>query len=322
MHRAYQWVAERTGSLDAVMEEYRARAQAQPDSATAQYLYARLKTGREGSAAIEQLAQRYPQEPLILRSAIYNRWRSGDWRGTLQAWESLRSLNPLEAVRLSEAEATALVALGRRGEALDQLKQMFASSDPAQRAELAGLYARVAHDQKGAVPDELIAALEAEKASEPDSKLWGLRAYAGLPMEGAPDWPSLHLMASVGHDPKAALAHAVELRIEEFQAVSDEGWALAYGEAVRTQATDSETVLARAFLLDAASLDVFRRFVRGEAVSIEEAELEPPVRAAARFVRSRNPSLRAEERRQLLEQARQDDWFHGAVSEAMASWAP
>src|SRR5207237_278456 len=75
-------------------EEYRARALAQPGSATAQYLYARLKTGREGSAAIEQLAQRYPQEPLILRSAIYNRWRSGDWHGTLQAWESLRSLSP------------------------------------------------------------------------------------------------------------------------------------------------------------------------------------------------------------------------------------
>jgi hypothetical protein len=322
MHRAYQWVAERTGARDAVLEEYRARAQSQPDSATAQYLYARLKTGHEGIAALEQLAQRYPQEPLVLRSVTYNRWRSGDWRGTIQAWESLRSLSPRDAVRIAEAEATALVALGRRGEALEQLKQLFSSADPSLRTSLAALYARVAHDQKGATPDELIVALEAEKTSESDSRLWGLRAYAGFPTEGAPDWPSLRLMSAVGHDPKVALEQAARLRIEEFQAVSHDGWALAYGEAVRTHATESETVLARAFLLDAASLDVFRRFVLGEAVSIDEAELEPSMRAAARFVRSRNATIRAEERRQLLEQARQDDWFHGTVSEAMASWAP
>ena len=100
------------------------------------------------------------------------------------------------------------------------------------------------------------------------------------------------------------------------------GWALAYGEAVRTRRPEPEQLLAQAHLLEPDSMEVFRRFVRGESVSLDEAELTPEVRAAACFVRSRNPELPAEERRRLVEQARQDDWLHGSVSEAIAAWAP
>jgi hypothetical protein len=75
------------------------------------------------------------------------------------------------------------------------------------------------------------------------------------------------------------------------------------------------------YLLDQATLEVFSRFVRGEAVSLEEADLIPEVRAAACFVRSRNAALPAEERRRLVEQARREDWLQGTVSEAIASWS-
>jgi len=322
LHRVYQWVAERLGQHEALVKEYRERAEAQPDSAAAQYLSVRLQRGREGAAAMEQLAQRFPQEPLILRSIIYNRWRSGDWTGTAKAWESLRGMDAEGAATTAEAEATALVAQGRRAEALAQLKKLFEEADPGGRAEAAEIYARVAHGEKGVTPDELIAALEADSAEEENSKRWDLRGRAGLITEEAPDWPSLRFMSTVGRDPQAAVALAGQLKPQHLRSMTSGGWALAYGEAVRTGATEPEKALAQAYLLDPASLEVFRQFVRGEAVSLEEAELTPEMRAAACLVRSRNANLPAGERKRLVEQARRDDWLHGAVSEALASWAP
>ncbi|WP_224243455.1 hypothetical protein [Hyalangium gracile] len=321
LHRLYQWVAERTGQQEALVEEYRARAEAQPDSATAQYLHARLMPWREGARAMEQLAQRFPTDRYVLRSVTYNRWLAGDWRGTLEAWERLRSLDASDASGLVEAEATALVALGRRGEALALLKKLFEEAGPMNRSRTAELYARVARTEKGVAPDELIAALEGG-GSEEGSKQWLLRSRAELPTQGAPDWPGLRLMSAVGRDPQAVVELAARLESPDLQQLSDAGWALAYGEAVRTGATASEKVLAQAYVVDDASLELFRRFVRGEAVSLQDAELEPELRAAACFVRSRNKALPAEERRRLLEQARKEDWFHGSVSEAIASWAP
>jgi hypothetical protein len=326
LHRVYQWVAERAGQHEALVKEYRARAEAQPESATAQYLYTRLQRGREGVAAMEQLAQRFPQDPLILKSLIYNRWRSGDWKGTAKAWEALRGMDTAGAATTADAEAAALVAQGRRAEALAQLKKLFVEADESGRVEAAEIYARVAHGEKGVTPDELIAALEAESATkeeeEGSSKRWDLRGRAGLLTEDAPDWPTLRFLSTVGRDPQAAMSVARELKPQHLRSIGGGGWALAYGEAVRTGAAEPEKVLALAYLLEPDSLEVFRRFVRGEAVSIEEAELTPEMRAAAYLVRSRNAALPAEERRRLVEQARKDDLIHGTVSEAIASWAP
>ncbi len=322
LHRLYQWVAELTGHWQEVVEEYRSRAQAHPDSAPAQYLHARLLRGREGKAAMEQLVQRFPQEPQILRAVTYNRWLAGDWKGTMQAWEALRSLSASEAAKVAEMEALALVALGKRGEALELLKKVFAEEEPGNRSRTAEVYARIARDAKGVAPDELIAQLEASNSKEQDSRRWDLRSRAGLSIEGAPDLPGFRLMSTVGRDPRAAVTVAAQLKSSDYHLLSSEGWALAYGEAARTGAAEPQNALARAHLLDPVSRELFRRFVRGEAVSLEEADLAPEVRAAACFVRSRNKALPAQERRQLVEQARKDDALHGAVTEAIATWVP
>ena len=188
LHRAYQSVAERAGLHEALVKEYRARAEAQPDSAAAQYLSARLQRGAEGVAAIERLAQRFPREPVILKSLIYNRWRTGNWKGTAQAWETLWGLDSAEAADLAEAEATALVAQGRHAEALAQLKKLFAGRSPGRRTEAAEIYARAAYGAKGVDPEELIAALEADGGKEKE-KRWGSEDARGSCHEGAPDMP-------------------------------------------------------------------------------------------------------------------------------------
>lgn len=337
LQRMYQWVGERAGSQGPLLEEYRAQAQAQPDSATAQYLYARLLSGKQGSAAMEQLAQRFPQDLAVLRAVVYSRWRSSDWPGTMKAWESLRSLKAEDAATIIEAEATALVAMGRRGAALELLKKTFAQAGAQDRDDIAELYARIARLEKSVAPDELIAALEAEGQKLRDSnkedsnqedsnkegvKFWALRARAGLPTEGAPNTrPGMLLMAAVSRDPRTALEQAARLPTADLPLLTDASWALAYGEAVRTGATATQQILEQAYLLDAASLELFRRFVRGEAVSLDESDLLPEMRAAACFVRSRNAALPTEERRHMVEQARREDWLRGTVSEAMASWS-
>ncbi|MBN1203506.1 MAG: hypothetical protein JXB05_01095 [Myxococcaceae bacterium] len=322
IHRMLQWVAEQAGQREPLLGEYRARAEAQPDSAPAQYLYARLQRGREGLAALEQLAQRFPKEPYILRAVIYNRWMSGDWQGTVKAWEALRSQDAAAVLDVTEAEVTALVALGRRGEALRLLEQLFATAQGRDRHELAELYARVARAEKGATPDTLITAVEAASQLGEGEKLWSLRARAELPIEGAPDAPSTRFMSLLGRDPQAAIQEAARLKTPDLLYVGSADWALAYGEAVRTGVATTEQILGRARRLDPTSLEVFRRFVRGEAISLEGAELTPEVRAAACFVRSRNATLPAQERKKLVEQARREDWFQGTISEAIASWAP
>jgi tetratricopeptide (TPR) repeat protein len=322
LHRLLQWAAEQAGQLEPLRSEYRARAEAQPDSATAQYLYARLQRGHAGAAAMEQLAQRFPKESRVLRAVIYSRWKSGDWQGTLKAWEVLRSQDASAVLEMTEAEVTALVALGRRGEALSLLEQLFPSAQGRARFDIAELYARIARAEKGATPDTLITAVEATSQLQEGEKLWSMRARADLPIEGAPDAPGFRFVSLVGKDPQAAIAAAARLKNPDLLWMGSADWALAYGEAVRTGEEPTEKVLGRARRLDPTSMEVFRRFVRGEQVSLEEAELTPELRAAACFVRSRNAALPREERRKLVEQARRDDWFQGKVSEAIASWAP
>lgn len=320
LHRAYQSVAERAGLREALVKEYRERAEAQPDSATAQYLFVRLQRGAQGAAAIEQLAQRFPREPPILKSLIYSRWRTGDWKGTAQAWETLKGLSSAEAADLAEAETTALLAQGRRAEALAQLKTLFQSASPDVRAEAAEVYARAAHGAKGVDPEELIAELEAEGGQDAD-KRWELRGRAGLLLEDVPDMPHLRFMSTVGRDPQEAMTLASQMKPAQMFLVGRASWALAYGEAVRTHSQKPEQNLAQAHVLEPDSLEVFRRFVLGERVSLDEAELMPEVRAAAYLVRSRNADLPADERRRLVEQARREDVLHSPVSEAIASWA-
>ena len=124
LHRYRQLAAEQAGTLDALREEYRQRAEAQPDSASAQYLSARLQRGPGATAALEQLARRFPEEPHILRELLDHRWRTGNWQGTLDAWNELRTLDGSQAGD-AEAVATALVALGKRGEAVAFLEALF-----------------------------------------------------------------------------------------------------------------------------------------------------------------------------------------------------
>lgn len=317
-HRTYQWAAERSGQLDSLKAEYAERARKEPDSSMAQYLHARLLRGAEGARALEQLVERFPKDVNLLRAATHGRYLAGNWEGTTQLWERLRAESAEEAAEVIEAQTTALVALGRHEEALALLSDVFKAEKKHTRAECAELYALVAERLRGAKPDVLIAEMEREVEGR---ELGWLRVRAHLPVKEDLTLPASRLMQVIGKDPKQALKLAPDVALEEYSAMTKAGWALAFGEAVRTGAADSERALAGAPFLGAQDLEELRRFVRGERVSLDENEVTPEIRAAAYFIRSRNASLPADERQRLVEQARKEDRLHGTVTEAIASWS-
>ncbi|MCY1018345.1 hypothetical protein [Pyxidicoccus sp. MSG2] len=320
-HRTYQWAAQRNGQLEAITAEYAERAGAAPDSPTAQYLHARLLRGAEGLRAMEQHVARFPKDANLLRAVTHGRYLAGDWEGTTRSFSQLRAENEKDAAEVLGAQTTALVALGRSEEALELLKQFFKSDHPRTRATSAELYALVTAHMGQGHPDALVAALESEGKDEGEEFDW-LRVRAGLPVKAEPEQPGTRLMQLIGKDPKAALAVAPRVAMYELIRLSGEAWALAYGEAVRTGAADSERALAGAPFLQPEDLDGFRRFIRGESGSLDMSELTPDLRAAAYFLRSRNAVLPEGERKRLVEQARREDWLHGPVSEAISSWSP
>ena len=321
-HRMYQWAAEHAGQIEALRAEYRARAQKAPGSGSAQYLHARLLDPGDLGPAMERLAERFPEDAIVLRSALYSRAERGDWAAVAQGWERLRSLDAAQAREQLEPEVQALVALGRTDEALALLQRTFAEQEGNARFPTAELYARVARLLEGRpgapAPDALFAKLEAEEGAEP---LWLLRARARLPVKDAPGSALLELTQLIGRDPDAALGVAQRVSQAETGGLDHGTWALTYAEALRTGNKAVAERLRGAGYLSGRSLPKLERFVRGEAVELATLDLDPETRAAACLVRARNANLPRAERERLREQARHDDVLRGAVSEAVASWS-
>jgi hypothetical protein len=123
--------------------------------------------------------------------------------------------------------------------------------------------------------------------------------------------------------PAEAVAASAKIALFDLPGLDPITWALAFAEATRTRAEAAEKSLGRyyPFVLK-SEVELLRRFVRAENVSLPKAFLDPTVRAAALFVRSRNPSLPAKERAALVAEARRLDWLHTQVSSAINSWPP
>ncbi|HET9553875.1 MAG TPA: hypothetical protein VFP50_12970 [Anaeromyxobacteraceae bacterium] len=315
VERGYQNAMLAAGQEAELVAEYRRRAQAAPGSARAQYLLLRLLRGPEQAALGEQLVARFPSDPDLLRIVTAIRTRTGDFAGADATWRALRSAAPADALDVLPEEAVALVALGKRADALSLLEKTFdAPGERRDQLEPAVLFARVAALDGAPQPDKLVRRLEKDS---PDQLL---RARAGLPVEAGSPTRLVKLLAAVGRDPAAALASAAALTVPEVALLDRGTWGLLFGEAVRTGAGAAAKALSRYGPIVGAELLAFQRFVKGEAAALPELDLD--LRAAAQLVRSRNASLPAAERERLVAGARHDDWLAGNVTRAIAAWAP
>jgi hypothetical protein len=316
VERSAQNALEAAGKGAELVAEYRKRAEASPDSATAQYLYLRLLDGPAQHDGTEAALARFPGDPDLLRLATSLRSEAGEHAAAVASYRALRALSAEQAAHVLEEATISLVSLGRRDEARAETMALFEALPPPMRDEPAALFARVAALDRAAAPDTLVKRLE-EKGPEPL-----LRARAGLPVPPAkPDAeprvvPALYDLAE--RDPAAALERLKGLPPVVGLQLDGGTWSLLYCEAARTGAP-VEKVLAGVGRARPGHLEALRRYVRGEP-GVALPRLPFDVRAAAAFVRSRNATLPAEERAALLVAARDADPLATHVTAAIARW--
>jgi hypothetical protein len=314
-NREYQTAATSAGHEAEVEAEYRARAAASPDSPAAQYLALRLRHDADAAAATQRLLARFPTDPAVLRLAMSFRLMNSDWAGVLGAWHTLAEHDEAEAWTYISAPVTALVAQGKGADALTLLEKGFESFEGV-RFSAAEMYARVSKRIGRGEPDLLV------KKLEKGGHLSLLRLRSGLD-DGAADASTVTtVLRAAPVDPTKAMSASAELNELDLFNIDASSWGLVYGEAIRTGDAKAAASLARIWNLNGETRDAFDRFVKGEAVPIELYLFSLELRAAARFIRSRNASIEPKEQAQLIAQAKRDDWLSTNVSRAIDGWTP
>lgn len=321
MHRRYQAVLDEAGQEQRLLQEYGEKARSEPDSAAAQYLYANLLRGRAGIAALDKLAASHGNDPDIVRSLTWRRMTQGDYDGTLKGWKHLQTISAAEAARIADAEVRALVASNRAPEAAALLAKLLGDPQDSSRIEHMAEYLMVVKLTGGDPRQQLE---RFGKNAKDDADIDPVRVRAGMePVAGEAQQRMLvRLMLALRSDPAAAVRLAEAMPQLELAQLGPEQWGLLFGEAVRSNHAAVVAKLGRVANLGMSRADrvTLERFVKGEAVTLDELTIEPGLRAAAMLVRSRNGSLPAGERAQLRAAATRADLLHSVVSSALVKW--
>ncbi|HEX9573700.1 MAG TPA: hypothetical protein VF994_06355 [Myxococcales bacterium] len=320
-HRLYQATAEQAGRGGELFDEYRKRAEAEPGSADAQYLYARLFHGNQGRTLIDSLAARFPDHVYLLRASFHDRFRGRDWKGAHEAWERLRARSDAAATEMADEEIRTLVAIGKFADALKLAGGTFEKGSPLVRSMMAQRFARIAAVAGLGASDVLIARLEAEAHLRAGEKLWLLRQQSGFKVPKEVDAPGLALVRALGKDPAAAIRLAGSASEIDLGALDRGTWALLYCEAARTGNAEVERSLLRFARASVwGELEAMRKLARLERAASPDIDLDPEALSAALLVRSRNPSLAAPERKTLIDEARRLDLLRGQITNAIPAW--
>jgi hypothetical protein len=229
-------------------------------------------------------------------------------------------ISPADAAHVADAQVRALVAKRRGPEAAGVLAALLKEPQDDSRAEHLAEYLMVVRltggDPRGQFGNIAKDILD-------DVRIDHIRVRAGLePVAGiAQQTPLVQLMLALRSDPVKAMRLAKSVTQADLRQLGPEQWGLLFGEAVRS---NDQAVVAKLEhnnpLTDRADRSTLKRFVQGEAVSLENADLEPGLRAAAMLVRSRNASLAAGERAQWRARAAETDLLHSVVTQALAKW--
>ena len=319
LQRAYQHVQIDAGHLQQMQEEYSQRAQREPESAQAQYLAAVLMPGHAGLMQMEKLSARFADDPVILRSTCFLREAHGDFAGASKAWQALKALSPQDAERILDTQVSSLLATHRIDEAWQVLDEAFRAEGSTKSNRYAASLALIANGA-GKDPESAFAELR-KKADAGDLDFDRVRGGLEPELKAKDQPPEVKLALALRDHPDFALQWLDKASRPDLVDLGREQWALLYGEALRRKADAAVARLERVGTMDLPSRSIFARYVRGEAVTLDEAELSLEERAAAYFIRSRNDTLPVAEREKLRAQAAKSDVLHSVISTAIKNWA-
>lgn len=330
LHRMYQELAQTAGlPRAALIEEYHARALAQPDSADATYLWARLLVDPESGRAFADALQRFPKHPYLLRAAAYEGLRQGEFARVAQLMATLHDAD-LKIWRESyDLQVRALTGLGRIDQARNTADEY--GKDPdldlSDRIELASKQLLLSRFEPNLSESTVLQTLHMD--SDEGTAAARLRARA----EGGADVTAVEIADEKDEVFKSSLTVEVNARknptlaldklvsADEPPHISMAAWALLLAEAARLDAKHSALARLRSpgyMPYSASTLDAIADYVRDGKPSDELGDLDAEMLAAFDFVRSRN--LSGAERETLRSRAAREDPLHGAVTMAMNSW--
>lgn len=317
--RLVQQAREDAGHHAELLSEYATRAKNQSDSASAQFLYASLFSGAEGINAMQDASQRFPENPSILRSLAWRRAVHGDYAGANRDMEKLRKISPRDADALLDTEVRILVAQGRGLEALRLLhaavRDKLAADRPAHAADFALVAKQIRVD-----PEFWLKELPAAEKNADLLDFYRVRAgLRPLQLEMSHS-AQVKLALALRNDPAQAIKIAKTLSRPQLSALGLDQLTLLLGEANRIGDAALIALMQGMLPLNKLQDQIFRQFVTGEAVSLDELDLDLGIQSAAYFIRSRNTSLSAQERATWRSRAAKTDLLRGSVSAAISQW--
>ena len=302
-----------------LLQEYKNRAQQQPDSVTSQYLYARLLDGVDGLHAMENLATKYKDDPNILRSLIWHQNNSKNFDGTITSYQHLKKIAPQSAVDTLEYALIAMVAKNQIPQALHEIEETYRQNGDENEKEYASDFALIAK-RSNADPERLINELDKKYKGQFNSDL--MRIRAGLkPKNGDKDTSVVfRLVQTLPNNPTQALQIADAAESTDFAFLFQEQIALLYCEALRTNDAKLAKKLQLITLVPTSTINALKQYVAGSNPNFDQTSINLTYQAAADLVRSRNASLSAKERAELRERAKNEDVLRTVITTAAQQW--
>jgi hypothetical protein len=330
-HRLYQSLALAAAKRAQLTEEYRARANAHPESADDTYLLGRLLTGAEADRFVSDALQRFPRHAPLLRSAAYRALLREDHAAVVQAVETLRSVDPKAWQDSVSLELRALAATGKVDQARKVVDECLHSPglDDGNRFEYAIAARLLSRLEPRVEPPDLEILNGADKEHTATLRLTA-RVLAGerLGEKELSDLDNERLKArleleTLAHrDPQAALAKVVRGG-DASPGLDATSWALLSCEAARLD--EHHPALERLLRwtpFGRAGAEALVSYVRTGTTSPELEDLGWEARAAADYVRSRSLPPNSPESEALRSRATRQDALRGAVTLAMNEWPP
>jgi hypothetical protein len=323
--RTYQQAMITAGKKAECLAEYREQLAAQPDSAQAAYLVARLEAPEAALAHYQQALARHPDDAFLQRGCAYELYLQRRFAEALPHFEKCVHVCKPEDVPVAQ-HAQTLAALGRAGDAARLVAEHAdARNEGVWMALLYAHLAALAGEGHAPYPADHYFANPPPEMSKDFSHALYL-VLTGAPLDdktlAAAEEPARTAMR-IDHDAQVDLEHAVALAKEASPAVLsnlDPAVAVMLAAEMRRRgdAATAERIADGFDPLFDAKEELKPSLLSGEdRPGMESLGLD--TQAALRFVRGRAATSPAE-RKRLYAQARRDDIVHGIITRAMDHW--
>ena len=322
MERALQHLREDAGEHELMLTEYANRARQEPDSGSAQYLYASLLSGTEGVRKMAELAQKFPQDADVLRSLVWRKGIHGDYSGASRDLSKLHQLSPADAAHLFDLEIRLLVLQGKPKDALKLLDAAINDQQASGRGRHAVEFGQISR-QLGGDAEKYLRSVPDNGSAGSDKSLDAFRVRAGLAVrkQDNASMPIIQLSQSLRTGPEQALKLVRQIDTNQIsQLLGSDQIALIYGEAVRVDNKPAQAKLRDLLQMGKKDLALFDQYLRGEKVNIDDIDVESDTMASAYLIRSRNAQLAPQERNSLRQLAIKADVMQGIVTTASKQW--